>query len=218
MENYVFMVTHRGDRTNIMANFKVLYKEEFLKYISSLKKSSYGEQYRYAKVGGFAYNLKEMQLVEFDTVFGKDDFTTEQITAMFRKDISEVYGLHKQRKELKNISSKDLVRGGIYKKADGKFELYLGDVERTTTISPDTWGRKQEPTTQMGKGWRYIWDREEHTEKQLKDYVSNCDILKTNRKVVEFTGKVVQLPKEVTKTGNAYYYNRDVYTDVTKLI
>jgi len=221
MENYIFMVTHRGDRTNIMAGFQVLDKQGFIKYLKSIDKKGWREQYRYSKIGGYAGNLKEMQLSEFNNVFLSDDFTPEQVTELFRKNISEVYGLHKQRNELKNLSSKDLIRGGIYKKSDGDLELYLGDVKRQTIKQPySRFDREEKLPEECGKGWKSLRYENIDFEKGgiLENMLKTCDVLKTNRKVVEFTGKIIELPNTATHKWSYGYYNKDEYTAITSLV
>jgi hypothetical protein len=102
-ENYIFTTTSSGDRTNIMASFPLWNKEMFLKSVKS--GGNYG-RYRYGKIGGYISLVKDMLLEEFDQVFSPDEFTTKEITEIFRKEISLKYGEHAEKAKIKPLTKK----------------------------------------------------------------------------------------------------------------
>jgi len=128
-EQYIFTQTVNGDRTNIMSSFPLWNKEMFLEAVKN-QESKYHGRYRYGKIGGYVSLLKDMYLDEFEQVFSADEFTTEQITEIFRKEISEKYGKHAENKKIKPLSKKELERGCVYEDFTGTKWLYYGEVEQ----------------------------------------------------------------------------------------
>ena len=122
---YVFMLTHRGDRTNIMANFMVVDTKAVIDHIKGDGKT-YDSAIRFAKIGSHADNLKCMSLKQYEELFLDAGFSKKQITSNFRKEISEKYGEHADRKEMKRIPKKQLVPGQSYKVDSGDEFLFLG--------------------------------------------------------------------------------------------
>jgi|SRR5690349_20135418 len=101
----IFTLTESGDRTNSIASFPLWNKQMFLDNIKQGK--NYG-RYRYGQIGGSVSLLKDMHLEEFDSVFSPADFTTKEITQIFRKEISEKYGEHAEKAKIKPLSKKEL--------------------------------------------------------------------------------------------------------------
>lgn len=206
------MITHRGDRTNIMANFKVVTKEDFIAYINEGKAKPYwGEQYRYARIGGLAKNLKDMLLKEYNEVFKPDTFTPNQVTGLFRKEISEAYGEHKEWNKAKPLSSKELVVGGVYKDVKGNIEVYLGKVLFTQVPIKDSYNDSRETSIREGYGWYSFWAKDvNNLNEYLAEYglgypLKNGSVLKSNRKVYEYTGVTLDLPKVYEWESGGYW-------------
>lgn len=132
MENreYIFMETSSGGRTNIMSSFQLWDKEMFVKQVKKQKK--YHGRYRYGKIGCSVKLVKDMSLDEFHFLFKPEEFTKEQITDIFKKEISLKYGLHEQQAKIKLLGKKQLEKGSVYEASTGQQYLYLGKVERIT--------------------------------------------------------------------------------------
>jgi len=212
MENQIIYIkTHRGDRTNIMAGFQLWNKESFIKNVLETKKG-YRDSYRYGSVGGFVKNIKEMPLSLFDTEFGYTNhpFTEEQITEIFSKEISMQYGLHKKRSEIKAMSKKDLVIGKVYKVAsNGDKNLYLGKVKRTTTKpSQQSWKPDEVVSVEEGYGFLYISPYGGNI--TVEAY--NVSILKNVKKFECFYSDGIELLPEYCYTNRGYYYNSNTNT------
>lgn len=221
MKDYIFIKSQSGDRTNILSNFEVMDREKFIETITKEDKRSWREDYRYSRINGRADNIKGMSLQEFEEVFHDclNLFSPELVTRVFRKEISEVYGEHKLRKEKKNISQKDLVKGGLYLDAKGDMHLYLGDVTHTTKQVVFRY-RRRDDSELSGKGWLCISEYDlkrigdgKVLEEEDYEYLS---VLKTNRKVTDFTGRVFDIPSEVSFTRNGRWRDGDSYEDQFK--
>ena len=172
----VYMITYSGARTNIMADFQLLDKEGLIEF---LKKGAFGK-IRYGKIGSYVKLLREMTLEEFELEFDGTLFDLETITEHFRKDISLVYGRHKQEKEMKAIPSKKLQKFHAYEDVHGSKYIYLGKAERTEIIGT------REPVVQSGNGFISVWSKFEPTDQQM----TYAHILKTSKKLVKDLGKV----------------------------
>ncbi len=198
--NYIFTVTASGDRTNIMADFPLWDKEIFLENMK--KGKGYGGRYRYGRIGGYMSLLKLMLLEEFDKVFSPDEFTKEQITELFRKEISLKYGEHAEKAKIKPISKKDLERGCVYKDFGGQLFLYFGMVEQTTdTTYKKTYQSEKKPVeVKTGHGFEWFYN-----EKSIS--ASNIDILKNPKRLMEKVEgiKIELLPEYIRETSRGYY-------------
>lgn len=207
-EQYIFTETASGDRTNIMSSFPLWDKEMFLERVKS-QKSKYHGRYRYGKIGGYVSLLKDMLLEEFEQVFSADDFTIEQITEIFRKEISEKYGKHAEDKKIKPLSKKELERGCVYKDFSGSEWLYYGEVEQITdTTYLKSQYNKKPVNIETGLG--FAWYHSEYkpsagitvlkSPKKLKNKVEgvkfeleNIYIYETGKMYYDFMEKRVEL-------------------------
>ena len=145
---YIFTETASGDRTNIMASFPLWDKDMFLAAIKTEKEG----RYRYGKIGEYMSLLKDMRLEEFETVFKNTDFSEEQITTLFRKEVSEKYGRHAADKAIKPIPKKELCRGCVYEDFTGKKWVYFGEVEKTVE------NYKKQVKISKGLGFNYYYN------------------------------------------------------------
>lgn len=124
---YVFMGTWRTSGGGLGAGIKVFDKETLIEKIKSSKGKSWMHQLRYAKVNeGYSELVSLMSLAEFDEIFDPRIFTTEEITKYFRKEVSEKYGEHAERKKLKRIPKKELKIGRCYQTDTGDEYFYFG--------------------------------------------------------------------------------------------
>lgn len=197
-EQHIFIETASGDRTNIMSSFPLWNKEMFLDIVKN-QKSKYHGRYRYGKIGGYVSLLKDMYLEEFELIFSAEEFTTEQVTEIFRKEISEKYGTHAEDKKIKPLSKKELERGCVYEDFQGLKWLYYGEVEQITdTTYLKTYQSDKKPLkVKIGLGFQHYW-REEYkpsvildiikSPKKLKKKVENIKIELDSKSVYE-TGK-----------------------------
>lgn len=121
---YVFLITRTGGRTNICSDIEVLSKEKLIEHIKNSENKGYlAPKIRYCKVDeGITHLLSHMPLEEFNNVFSQSDFSENEITMFFRKEISNKYGLHSK----KRIPKKDLEIGGIYRDEKDNYFLYFG--------------------------------------------------------------------------------------------
>lgn len=220
-KEYVFIISHSGDRTNIISNFKVVNKEDFIKEVKTASTKRWrSETFRYAPIGGTADNVKYMSLETFEELFKEDDFTPQEITRNFRKEVSEKYGEHKLRKQLKNIPNKDLIAGRVYKKADGSLELFLGKLKRKIIYSNET----HKNTEQEGFGWLSVHETGfaedgSYTKSWYKDSVLHrADVLKSNRKVVDVTDYSIPLDDYNKDVRDKSYWSQTVITTITERI
>lgn len=204
MENkqIVFTQTTSGDRTNIMSSFQLWSKETFLKKVK--EDNSYG-RYRYGYIdGGYVSLLKDMRLDEFETVFDPTFFNPAEITEIFRKEISEKYGEHKAKKELKSLKKSEIERGYTYLDVNGNEWLYLGQVEQTTdkTYLRTYQSEKKPVEVVTGNGFidSYYIDRPQ-------SYPINVDVIKSMKKLVSKVDKpkVEFLDEYVYQTGKMTY-------------
>lgn len=174
--NYVFTNTTSGDRTNIMSSFPLWNKEMF---IADIKKGDHSGRYRYGKIGGYMNLLKEMSLQEFNEVFSLNTFTTEEITSLFRKEISLVYGEHAEKAKIKPLSKKDLERGCVYRDFSGVEFLYLGEVEETTDKTYKKLYSSEKKPLEVEKGYGFSWYY------QGMKIGNNINILKSPKRLME---------------------------------
>jgi hypothetical protein len=185
-EQYIFTQTASGDRTNIMSSFPLWNKEMFLERVNS-QKSRYHGRYRYGKIGGYVSLLKDMLLDEFEQVFSADEFTTEQITELFRKEISEKYGKHAEDKKIKPLSKKELERGCIYEDFTGGKWLYYGEVEQIIdTTYYETYKFLQKPVEiKVGLGFQYYYNAD-HKPSHVVDVIKSPKKLKSKVEGIKF--------------------------------
>lgn len=174
MTEYIFTKTSSGDRTNIMASFQLWDKEMFLEDVKQNHK--YG-RYRYGKIGGWVMLVKDMSLEEFDSIFSPADFTKEQITDIFKKEISLKYGVHAEQAKIKPLGKKDLERGCLYKDFNNSIYLYLGKVRKTEVFK-----RKELNYTKEGYGFRYVWSAEKTID--FSKLADDTEVLKSIKRLV----------------------------------
>lgn len=185
MKEPIFIQTSRGDRTNILANFKLLSKESFIK---SVKENKSG-QYRYGYIDGTVDNLVSMRLGEFEKVFPEQPFTQEEITREFRKEISEKYGKH----AIKVKALKILERGGVYLDKNGGRYVYLGLVNRIST-------QERKVKEETGHGFITEFNNGEQYVKYLASYTEILKGVKSN--LVEKIGDVLLEKQYFSKTSS----------------
>ncbi len=185
-DTYIFTETASGDRTNIMPSFPLWNKEMFLEKLKN-QQSKYHGRYRYGKIGGYVSLLKDMGLEEFDSVFSPADFTKEQITEIFRKEISEKYGKHAEDKKIKPLSKKELERGCVYEDFLGNKWLYYGEVEQITdTTYLKTYQSDKKPLkVKKGLGFQSYW-RVDHKPSPILDVIKSPKKLKNKVEGIKF--------------------------------
>lgn len=185
-DTYIFTETASGDRTNIMSSFPLWNKEMFLERVRN-QQSKYHGRYRYGKIGGYVSLLKDMNLEEFESVFSADDFTTEQISKIFRKEISEKYGKHAEDKKVKPLSKKELERGCVYEDFQGKKWLYYGEVEQVTdhTYLKTYQSEKKTVEVKTGLGFQSYY-RADHKPSAILDVIKSPKKLKTKVENIKF--------------------------------
>ena len=177
---YIFTETSSGDRTNIMASFPLWDKEMFLNQAKNT--NNYHGRFRYGVVGGYVTLLKDMLLEEFETLFSAEDFTSKQITELFRKEISEKYGEHAEKAKIKPLSKKQLERGCIYEDFTGSYWVYYGEVELTIdkTYLKRYDSEKKPLEVSKGLGFGMVW------ESGFKSYKpsTKINVLKSPKKLI----------------------------------
>lgn len=206
-DNYIFIETASGDRTNIMSSFPLWNKEMFLERVKN-QKSKYHGRYRYGKIGGYVSLLKDMNLEEFESVFSTDEFTTEQITEIFRKEISEKYGKHAEDKKIKSLSKKELERGCVYEDFQGHKWLYYGDVEHVTdhTYLKTYQSEKKPLEIKIGLGFQSYW-RADHKPSAQIDVIKSPKKLKTKVENIKFelnSKYTYETGKKISSWGGEY--------------
>lgn len=206
-DNYIFTETASGDRTNIMSSFPLWNKQMFLENVKN-QKSKYHGRYRYGKIGGYVSLLKDMNLEEFESVFSAEEFTTEQITEIFRKEISEKYGKHAEDKKIKPLSKKELERGCVYEDFQGHKWLYYGDVEHVTdhTYLKTYQSEKKPLEIKIGLGFQSYW-RADHKPSAQIDVIKSPKKLKTKVENIKFelnSKYTYETGKKISHWGGEY--------------
>lgn len=125
--DYIFILSHRGDRTNIMADFKVL---SLPMVVKSIKADKYG-QYRYAKIGGTSSIMSGMSLKEYNTLFKDVGFTPKQVSKHFSSEISKIYGVKAIQNSKRKLKRKELEVGRVYEELNGSKSIYFGKCKVT---------------------------------------------------------------------------------------
>jgi len=199
-KQYIFTSTTSGDRTNIMASFQLWDKEMFME---DMKKNSHYGRYRYGAIGGWVNLLKDMPLEEFDTVFDAEEFTKEQITSLFRKDISLKYGMHGEQAKIKPLGKKDLERGCVYETVSGRQYLYLGELEKITDSTYLKNYQSEKKPVEVERGFGFIWWYENR-----KIDVCEAEVLKSIKKFAKKVDipKVELEPQYIYESGKMYSY------------
>lgn len=183
----VFTETSSGDRTNIMSSFQLWSKETFLEKAQDSKRRH--SRYRYGYIDkGYVSLLKDMMLDEFEQVFTQDEinqFSPEQVTEIFRKEISEKYGEHRLKAQLKSLKPSEIKRGCIYKDVNGKDWLYLGKVKQETDKTYLQTYQSNKKPIEIKEGNGFIkWNIE-----NTKQYPVNVDIIKGMKKLTSLSDK-----------------------------
>ena len=206
-DNYIFTETESGDRTNIMTGFPLWDKQMFLERLKNKQNSLYG-RFRYGKIGGYVSLVKDMRLEEFESIFSADDFTVEQITEIFRKEISEKYGKHAEDKKIKPLSKKELERGCVYEDFQGKKWLYYGEVEHVTDYTYlKTYQSDKKPLEiKVGLGFQGYYNAE-HKPSAFLDVIKSPKKLKTKVENIKFElddKYVYETGKKLNSWGREY--------------
>lgn len=208
--SYVFTCTASGDRTNILASFPLWDKEMFLE---DIKKGTNSGRYRYGKIGGYMHLLKEMSLEEFQQIFSPEIFTTQEITRLFRVEVSAVYGEHAIKAKIKAIPKKDLERGCLYKDVNGATFLYFGEVEKTIDKTYKKLYPSQKKPLEVEKGYGFTW----HYENRV--FSANIAVLKSPKKLVEkVEGTKIDLKSEYILEDSRGYYEKEYWKTTLKLL
>jgi hypothetical protein len=192
---YIFTVTASGDRTNIMASFPLWDKAMFLENVKQGK--NYG-RYRYGKIGGYVSLLKDMLLEEFDSVFSPAEFTTKEITQIFRKEISEKYGEHAEKALIKPLSKKELERGCVYEDFSGIKWVYFGEVEQTIDRTYLRTYQSEKKPLEIVIGYGYV--KVYYMDRYLENTALYVNVIKSPKKLMK---KVEDLKRELS---NEYVY------------
>lgn len=135
MENYVFLVTHSGDRTNIKSDIKLISKKDFLDYLKGDGKHVYGT-FRYGKIGEHVKHTKDMRIEEFEDLMysenvDKESLDTRRIQDCFRKEIDDKYGEGAKEKTQHFMGARDIKPFHMYKQYDYKMPIvYCGKVRK----------------------------------------------------------------------------------------
>lgn len=214
MKQYIFTKTYNSGR-GMHTGFPIWDIEMFLKDVSENGKESLN-MYRYGCIGGYMHNLKDMSLEEFEKIFPEHPFTEDQITELFRKEVSLKYGEHKQKALLKAIPKKDLIKGRQYNDLSGSAWVYLGEVEKTVNkmAYKSEWEIKRRnyvPEVTIGYGFIPAWRL------RYNEHADNTQVLKTIKKLVSEADdkSVYPFPESeelVYHSGECHEYHQRVVT------
>lgn len=204
-KQYVFTKTSSGDRTNIMTSFPLWDIEMF---IEDVKKVPNRDRYRYGPIGGRMNLVKDMMLVEFDSLFDSSTFTSEEITRVFRKEVSLKYGEHKIKETLKYLSSKEILKGNSYKDHNGAQWFFLGNVKRVE--KEDVY---RNPRIREEEGFGYI-----RSVRNISNITRDVEILKSKKRFISKCEEQFDFDSEYTHTTTPGYYNRTVYLTTLTLL
>ena len=205
MKQYIFTKTSSGDRTNILTSFPLWSVEMF---IEDVKKGPNRDRYRYGPIGGNMNLVKDMLLVEFELLFDLRSFTSEEITRVFRKEISLKYGEHRIKETLKYISSKEVVKGNSYIDHNGEIWFFLGSVKRVKKEN-----NFRDPFIKEEEGFGYIY-RSVDTNK----IASEVEVFKTKKRFISKCEEQFKFESEYTHTTTPGYYNKTTYTTTLTLL
>lgn len=205
MKQYIFTKTSSGDRTNILTSFPLW---SISMFIEDVKKGPNRDRYRYGPIGGNMNLVKDMMLVEFELLFDPSTFTSEEITRVFRKEVSLKYGEHRIKKTLKHMPPKEVIRGNSYKDHNGGVWFFLGSVKRVE--KEDTY---RNPRIKEEEGFGYI------RSVKYEDRISrNVEILKSKKKFISKCEEQFNFESVYTHTNTPGYYNRIIYTTTLTLL
>ena len=221
MNEIIFIETSSGQRTNILADFRLVSKETFLKD----KKAN-----RFGKIDGYVKLLKHMDLSDFEETFTLNEmesFTKKEITDLFGKDVSEKYGLHKDMMEIKPLKKSEILPGNFYETIGIHKEiwLYMGKVETTHSsynnpkeietkvgnlfVEKSSWMTKETSCSTILKGLKKFGVKVEDISfedvesfKHIKEMVLWC--IENDTDTYVFKNK----DDEYGSYGNRYYSNR----------
>jgi hypothetical protein len=208
--SYVFTCTESGDKTNIIASFPLWDKGMFL---ASVKESIKKGRYRYGKIGGYMHLLKDMKLEEFNELFPAGTFTEKEVTSLFRKEISLVYGEHAVKAKIKAIPKRELERGCVYKDVNGAEYLYFGEVEKTIDKTYQERYASDKKPIEVEKGYGFEWY---YNSKKID---ANITVLKSPKKLVEkVEGIKIDLKEEYVLENSRDYYTREHWKTTLRLL
>lgn len=204
MKDYIFTKTCNSSRGGLMVNFPLWDKKMFIFHFLKSGKE-WRDQYRYGKIGSYMYNFKDMSLEEFDKIFPEQPFTVEQITELFRKEVSLKYGEHKRKSELKTVPAKDIVLGGIYIDINGDKWVNLGLVKKIIDKGyyKPSYNREKYPIIEQ-KGHGYI-DLDYYL-KYPSEIADRAQVMKTKKRFVSIDESRVDLnllPEEIIYLSGA---------------
>lgn len=206
---YIFLTTRSGGRTNIRSDIKIYDKDMLLEKMKSKEVSGI---IRYAKTGEYTSRLNQMTLDQFEDCFGNDTPSKDVIDRYFPNVVKMKYGTMVERKKLKRIPKRELIVGGIYHMENGQKTVYLGNVKLFRTIRNYEYHYTVETTvtydTLEKSGLLFVncdpdnirecliseWKSIDGKTKTNIDYY--LDVLKSCRKLVEYTGKKIDVTQE----------------------
>jgi len=215
-DQYIFIITRSGDRSNILSYFQVITKEDFISVIKTLEKKDWCTVYRFAKIGGYAENVKFMSLVDFENAFTIEEIGSlpkEIITALFRKEVSEMYGTHSETKLMKVIPKKDLVPGQSYFTETGKEYFYFGRVKGVYKASRGYYINRRIDTfnldgilhTEIKKHRKEYIDMKSALSCSAYLYFNESDVLKQNKKFLKLGTHKIEMEEFLTADFNDDY-------------
>jgi hypothetical protein len=198
---YVFLGTWRTSRGGLGAGIEVYDKETIIKKLKGDTKKHWINSFRYAKVNeGCSSLIKEMRLEEFEEIFELDLFTPDEITKFFRKEISDKYGEHSIRKEMKRISKKDLEVGRVYLADNGDEVYYFGNI-KGSLYTPEKeysyWSSRIEPAkTEEFEGYCFVdcYNKNRKFDELFRAY-HTPHVVKSVRKLIEVKEYKIEVPR-----------------------
>lgn len=209
----LFLITETGSKSRIRANMRLVDLETAINHI---KENKYGDL-RYCEVNKYVYLLNEISLNQYEIMFKDAGFTESQVTKNFSKEISLVYGEHKTKSLMKRLSSKDIVKGGIYANEHNEMFLYLGKVSYEK-VYDKKYGEDSSRYNEFKEGYGFVNLYNKIDILCLEDYrILGCKVLKSYPKLVS---KVSQYNGDIPELTSKYYDRRygTNYTSSIKLL
>jgi hypothetical protein len=134
-EHDIFVVTKSGSN-GLSTDIRVLDTE---KLVAILKLKGFGyEQIRHVNkaLEERVRIVSNMRLAEFERVFRGYTIPKKQVTKHFSKEISVVYGEHRDRVSAQRIPKKELVVGQCYETDTGSKYFYFGKIKYQSNKAP----------------------------------------------------------------------------------
>lgn len=195
MDNYIFLVTTSGERTNIKSDIKLLSKKDFFDYLKGDGEHVCGV-FRYGKIGGYVKHTNDMRIEEFEDLMrfenvDKESFNTKRIQSIFRKEIDDKYGESAKEKSLCFLGAKDIKPFHVYKRYNcDRYTVYCGNVRK------DFYNRKGELIkSETGKLFLtiYYYNKLISDDKSYVDYGFTKNV--KSEKLIECIGDI-RLPSD----------------------